>query len=457
MTRRTHRVAGAIGQEIDALWAALDRQRLLPGVGQRVRQTSGGVYLDTRDCCAEFAAGGGTEPPPPPDPTGSCCQSDGTCAVTTEAACFTPGVWTLAGVCSPNPCPPPPPPTGSCCIQAGGYCLTLTEAACAAQGGSLWVEAGSCEPNPCPPSGRCCRFSSPGIVDCTTALTESACVALPDSLWTLGADCFGLPNSCSIGACCAPDGTCTTTDAAGCPQGSVFNHNLTCAEAACSPPPPTGRCCGSTPPLGGDSICTEATEADCVRLLSLGGYQGTWGGAGTTCAGSPCGRCCVGLEDCFWRSAAECVAMGGTWAGAGTTCAGNPCQPPSTDGACCNELGVCVIAAQANCLAPSVFMGIGTVCTPNPCAQPVTGTCCLSSGQCIDGQTAAQCSQQISQPATWTQGATCAQGGCGAPPVLGKCCSFFGTCLADNVAEADCLTMGGVWTAGAACADPLQC
>jgi len=38
------------------------------------------------------------------DPTGSCCALDETCAVTTQANCPAPGIWTLNGVCDPNPC-----------------------------------------------------------------------------------------------------------------------------------------------------------------------------------------------------------------------------------------------------------------------------------------------------------------------------------------------------------------
>ena len=75
-------------------------------------------------------------------PTGACCFPDGSCTVTTQAACT--GSWQGAGTnCSPNLCPPPPP-TGACCV--GAVCSVTTEAACSGD----WLGAGTdCDPNPC--------------------------------------------------------------------------------------------------------------------------------------------------------------------------------------------------------------------------------------------------------------------------------------------------------------------
>ena len=42
------------------------------------------------------------DPNPCTQPSGSCCQADGTCAVTLAAACT--GAWAMFGVCDPNPC-----------------------------------------------------------------------------------------------------------------------------------------------------------------------------------------------------------------------------------------------------------------------------------------------------------------------------------------------------------------
>lgn len=63
---------------------------------------------------AVVLAGCGEDNTTAPTPTGSCCASNGSCSVTTQAGCT--GDWTLADDCSPNPCPVPPnefaPPTG---------------------------------------------------------------------------------------------------------------------------------------------------------------------------------------------------------------------------------------------------------------------------------------------------------------------------------------------------------
>jgi formylglycine-generating enzyme required for sulfatase activity len=76
-------------------------------------------------------------------PSGSRCMSDGSCTVTRQAACT--GVWTEAGLCTPNPCPPP---SGSCCYPDGS-CQMLLQAACP----GVWTMFGVCTPNPCPPTG----------------------------------------------------------------------------------------------------------------------------------------------------------------------------------------------------------------------------------------------------------------------------------------------------------------
>ncbi|MFH1834058.1 MAG: SUMF1/EgtB/PvdO family nonheme iron enzyme, partial [bacterium] len=76
------------------------------------------------------------------DATGSCCAPDGTCTVTTEAACS--DVWTLDGVCTPNTCAQP---TGACCDSATGACTITTQAACM----FTWLGVGvACNTVTCP-------------------------------------------------------------------------------------------------------------------------------------------------------------------------------------------------------------------------------------------------------------------------------------------------------------------
>jgi hypothetical protein len=84
----------------------------------------------------------------PQPPKGACCQPDGSCSVTTQAACT--GVWQGAGTtCSPNPCPQP---NGACCLSDGVCLPDISESECLAQSG-IWQGPGStCDPNPCLPA-----------------------------------------------------------------------------------------------------------------------------------------------------------------------------------------------------------------------------------------------------------------------------------------------------------------
>jgi hypothetical protein len=71
--------------------------------------------------------------------SGSCCATDGSCAVTTAAGCST--TWTNGGVCIPNTCPP----SGVCC--RGATCTTAytnsadcgTNTTTASTGGPGWA------------------------------------------------------------------------------------------------------------------------------------------------------------------------------------------------------------------------------------------------------------------------------------------------------------------------------
>ena len=64
---------------------------------------------------------------------GACCQLDGSCEITTQAACT--GTW-LGGYtsCEPNPCPLP---TGACCYPSG-LCLVALQTDCLG-GGGVWT------------------------------------------------------------------------------------------------------------------------------------------------------------------------------------------------------------------------------------------------------------------------------------------------------------------------------
>jgi hypothetical protein len=87
-----------------------------------------------------------------PQQTAACCAFDGSCTVTTQAACVAPSVWHPEWpTCAVASCPLPPP-TGACCF-ADGYCEVMTEEQCiAAPGHTIWMIGMDCYPdNPCPP------------------------------------------------------------------------------------------------------------------------------------------------------------------------------------------------------------------------------------------------------------------------------------------------------------------
>ncbi len=83
----------------------------------------------------------------PVTPTGSCCAPAGTCGTSTQAACTSPSVWTLNGVCTPNTCPQPA--TGVCCRGATCTTTLTSQAACTGgivgspTAGALYVASGT--------------------------------------------------------------------------------------------------------------------------------------------------------------------------------------------------------------------------------------------------------------------------------------------------------------------------
>ena len=112
----------------------------------------------------------------------------------------------------------------------------------------------------------------------------------------------------STGACCESDGTCTdgrTQSECEGGGGNFIGSGTTCGLLAgsCNEDPPGACCCeqGSTcynDGVGGPVTCwANATELQCAD----GG--GTWQGAFTSCAGSPCsggvsGACCMPNNQC---------------------------------------------------------------------------------------------------------------------------------------------------------------
>lgn len=152
----------------------------------------------------------------------------------------------------------------------------------------------------------------------------------------------------TVGACCATDGSCTSTSSGSC-TGTYQGNSTVCSPNPC--PQPSGACCW---PSG---TCTTALALDCTT----GGA--TFMGANTVCSPNPCpqptGACCV-TGSCSVTSSAACGTASGAYQGNNTSCVPNPCTTPP--GACC--LGsTCVFVASIDCTGPTArFAGPGITC-----------------------------------------------------------------------------------------------
>jgi Zn-dependent metalloprotease len=149
-------------------------------VTTEVRKALQAVEMDQPGLCS----GVSEQPPPCMPPNGVCCAPDGSCTLTTEAACGAPNGWQGgATTCTPNPCPLP---SGACC-GPDGSCTAMLQSQCSGE----WTMFGTCEPNPC---------------------TQPT------------------------GACCAPDGACTVTVQAECPEPNSWQGaDVPCAPELCTP------------------------------------------------------------------------------------------------------------------------------------------------------------------------------------------------------------------------------
>ncbi|HEX2838276.1 MAG TPA: DNRLRE domain-containing protein [Phycisphaerales bacterium] len=85
-----------------------------------------------------------------------------------------------------------------------------------------------------------------------------------------------------------------------------------------TPPATFGACCLP------DGTCSTTTSTACA------GSGGTFQGAGTSCSPNPCpqptGACCVAGNVCQVLTAAQCAAQAGTYGGNGSSCTPNPCS-----------------------------------------------------------------------------------------------------------------------------------
>jgi len=154
-----------------------------------------------------------------PTPTGACCFADGSCTMTTGAACALAGGVFHDGPCDPNPCLQPPP-TGACCFSDGS-CALRTQEQCTGSGGTWY--GGPCSPNPC-------------------------------------------PQPPPTGACCFPSGACGVMTYGACLASGGNWHGGTCSPNPCPQPPP--------PPGGGGETISDAVVIPSLPYLDTGSTNG---------------------------------------------------------------------------------------------------------------------------------------------------------------------------------------
>lgn len=244
--------------------------------------------------------------------------------------------------------------SGACCSPT--VCFITDDGPGCEANGRTFFEGEDCAPNPCAPSqtGACCVEGLGCQID-----TSAGCAAFGGIF--LGVSSICDDDACVAGACCQLDGTCTFVFEPTCnQQGGLFAAGVACVNAGCG----EGACCTA-------SLCTIRTRLACVF------NGGDFLGAGTGCAGEPCGPplfggCCV-EGFCFVDSQSACAAQEGAWLGANSTCDGNPCDV----GSCCQAGFACFQAVENDCTAQGgEFIAGGQDCESD-CGF---GACCFEAG-----------------------------------------------------------------------------
>lgn len=216
----------------------------------------------------------------------------------------------------------------------------------------------------CPTLGGACCFPN----GTCSSLLQASCDQQGGNFNGDGTSCS--PNPCPqpVGACCRLDGSCQNNilenNCQG--EGESFSLGATCAQVTCEQP--TGRCC-----MPSGTACLLKTQAECTTA------GGIFGGPLTTCSGTPCsGACCnPGNNFCSVQTLASCNSLNGRFQGFGIACNGNVCPT----GACCMPNGSCTVITPFSCNGAGGVMHIGQTCAQANCPQP-TGACCVSDGSC---------------------------------------------------------------------------
>jgi hypothetical protein len=223
---------------------------------------------------------------------------------------------------------------------------------------------------PCPTDGACCLDIDDGPLAYDTCVVVS-----PDECqWPAGVF-EGPGTTCTLEACCLPDGYCQDTDpecciaSGGMPQGP----GSSCANTICWPAD-LGACCN----LEADVTCHMSTQTMCDE------FGGDFLGEGTECLDHT--ACCLSDGSCLFIDRVCCEAIGGTAGEVGGMCLGQ--------GACCFDIDdgplaydTCQALDLACCeVQGGLFQGFGTACEMEACCLPggycqdTDRECCLASG-----------------------------------------------------------------------------
>ncbi len=233
-----------------------------------------------------------------------------------------------------NPCLTSPP---TCCNA-----FPVTDTGGLQQAANNWLYGVNCGQFGCPPNGGWARFS------------QLATFCRPSGDWVMRAAYTPLSCQPGVGACCLPDGSCSSSTQLDCAAagGTYQGDGTLCGSVNC--PAPTGSCCFQA--TGG---CLNLTQSNCTMA------GGLWRGAGTNCGTTICfptGACCLPDGSCIGPVSPEtCQAQGGVFQGNATTCGMVTCPLPT--GAACFPTGFCLVLTEADALqAGATWAGAGTTC-----------------------------------------------------------------------------------------------
>lgn len=261
-------------------------------------------------------------------------------------------------------------PRGACCV--GSVCSdNITIDDCEMQGGLFSADSIGCEAVDCDDVGACCRAGN------TCEISLAAICSGDDTYLGTGTDCVDV--DCSMGACCLPNGSCTSATELSCADdgGAYQGPASSCVTALC--PAPNGACCLA------DGSCIEDSFDNCNSMT------GTFQGIDSLCVDTSCplptGACCLPNGSCESVTETSCTVADGRYQGDDVLCESVMCPQPVA--ACCLGDGSCIDATEMDCAAASgTLQAAGSDCAMTKCPAPPTGACCAADGSCSETTTA---------------------------------------------------------------------